>query len=90
MQIEVIHNPDQALIDRYGCKSWPIWEKEISQFPWSYDAKEVCLILEGEVTVTPDGAEPVLIQAGDLVTFPQGMSCEWKITQPIRKHYKFY
>lgn len=90
MQIEVIHNPDQATIESYGCESWPIWEKEVSQFPWSYDAKEVCLILEGAVTVTPDGGEPVLIQAGDLVTFPQGMSCEWNITQPIRKHYTFY
>lgn len=89
MQIEVITNPDQTTIEKHGCNNWPIWEKEISSFPWFYDSTEVCLILEGEVTVTPDGGDPVTIKAGDLVTFPEGMGCTWNITQPIRKHYKF-
>lgn len=31
----------------------------------------------GEVTVTPTGGTPVLIQAGDLVKFPKGMTCKW-------------
>ena len=26
-------------------ESWPIWEKEKSEFPWEYDIKETCLIL---------------------------------------------
>ena len=29
------------------------------------------------------------IEPGDLVRFPKGMSCTWKVTQPIRKHYNF-
>ena len=69
-------------------KQWPIWNKEASQFPWTYDGEETCYFLEGEVTVTPNGGEPVTMGQGDLVTFPNGMSCHWHITQPVRKHYR--
>lgn len=89
MNIEVISNPSEITLSELDVNNWPIWEKEISSFPWTYDAKEVCYILEGEVTVTPADGESVLIKAGDLVTFPQGMSCHWDITQDIRKHYQF-
>jgi uncharacterized cupin superfamily protein len=46
-------------------------------------------LLEGEVTVTPAGGEPVRFGKGDLVTFPAGMSCTWKVHKAVRKHYKF-
>lgn len=69
--------------------AWPIWEKEASSFPWTYDAEEVCFLLQGEVTVTPQGGEPVRFGKGDLVTFPAGMSCRWEIHRPVRKHYSF-
>ncbi len=87
--IELERNPARERLEEMGVFSWPIWEKEVSRFPWTYDADEVCYILEGEVTVTPDDGEPVTIRAGDLVRFPAGMSCTWDITQPIRKHYDF-
>jgi uncharacterized cupin superfamily protein len=69
--------------------SWPIWEKEVSEFPWEYDMEEVCYILEGQATITPEDEESVTIRPGDLVTFPHGMKCHWRITSPIRKHYDF-
>lgn len=90
MHIEIIENPCDITLQQYDVANWPIWEKEVSQFPWTYDAKEMCLILEGEVTVTPEGGDAVTIKAGDFVTFPAGMSCHWNITQPIRKHYQFF
>ena len=40
---------------------------------WTYNDKETCLLLEGDVTVTPDGGEPLRFGAGDLVVFPTGM-----------------
>jgi uncharacterized protein len=61
----------------------------VSEFPWHYDEQEVCYFLEGEVTVTPEGGNPVKIGKGDLVTFPAGMSCVWNVYKPVRKHYKF-
>ena len=84
-----IEKPTEDMLEQLGVKNWPIWEKEVSEFPWTYDAKETCLILEGQVFVTPEGGEAVEINAGDLVEFPAGMSCVWTITKDIRKHYKF-
>lgn len=89
MQIKLIKNPDTQELKRLGVENWPIWEKEVSSFPWTYAADETCYILEGRVTVTPEGGEPVEIEAGDLVTFPRGMRCRWDIHEPIRKHYTF-
>ena len=69
-------------------ESCPVWEKEVSEFPWHYDEQEQCLVIEGEVTVeTADGS--VTFGPGDFVTFPQGLDCTWKVTRAIRKHYKF-
>jgi len=36
---------------------------------------ETCLLLQGEVTVPPDGGEPVRFGAGDLVVFNAGLRC---------------
>ena len=89
MPIELQQNPDQTTLARLGVLDWPVWGKEISRFPWTYDARETCYFLQGRVLVTPDGGEPVSMGAGDLVTFPAGMSCTWDILEPVRKHYRF-
>jgi uncharacterized cupin superfamily protein len=46
-------------------------------------------LLAGDVIVTPEGGEPVRFGKGDLVTFLAGLSCTWKVLQPVRKHYRF-
>ena len=89
MKIKVERHPDSATLDTAGVRSWPIWTKEESRFPWTYDDAETCYFLQGEVIVTPDGGEGVRVGKGDLVTFPAGMSCTWDIKQAVRKHYKF-
>lgn len=69
--------------NRWGCPP--------SNFPWTYDAKETCYLLEGKVKVYPEGHnnEFVEIEAGDLVVFPKGMSCTWDVSVGVDKHYKF-
>ncbi|MGO9243225.1 MAG: cupin domain-containing protein [Verrucomicrobiia bacterium] len=42
-----------------------------------------------EVRWTPKGWKPVKVGKGDLVAFPAGMSCVWRVHKPVRKHYKF-
>ena len=84
-----IEKPTKEQLDSLKVFAWPIWEKEVSTFPWSYDEQETCYLLEGKVKVTPEGGEPVEFGAGDLVTFPQGMDCTWEIGKAVRKHYKF-
>jgi len=77
------------VLDEMGVFHWPIWEKEVSNFPWIYDASETCYLLEGRVTVTPAGGDEVTFGKGDLVTFPAGIACFWEIHEDVRKHYTF-
>jgi len=88
-KIKVERQPGPERLQELGVRDWPIWTKEASEFPWRYDEPETCYFLEGEVTVTcPDG-ESARVGQGDLVTFPQGLSCTWKISKEVRKHYRF-
>jgi uncharacterized cupin superfamily protein len=88
-QIKLERKPAKKRLEELGVFSWPIWTKEESEFPWTYDSQEICYFLEGDVVVTPDGGNPVTISKGDLVTFPVGMSCKWKIRKAVKKHYQF-
>ncbi len=88
-EIEIERNPDEERLNDLGVYDWPIWTKEVSEFPWSYDEPETCYFLEGDVEVTPEDGEPVTVGKGDLVTFPQGMDCTWNVREPVRKHYRF-
>lgn len=89
MEIKITRNLPEKELEKMGVFDWPVWEKEASKFPWHYDEKETCYILEGEVTVTPKDGEPVSFSKGDLVTFPEGMDCTWDIKKAVRKHYNF-
>ena len=88
-EIRIERAASASRIAEVGCTGWPIWTKEISVFPWTYDEAETCLFLEGDVIVTPAGGTPVRVGKGDLVTFPAGMSCTWDVKAPVRKHYRF-
>jgi len=87
--INVEHNVTPAKLDVLYVDGWPIWSKGVSEFDWHYEQQETCYVLEGTAVITPEDGEPVTITSGDLVVFPRGMKCVWKITKPIRKHYKF-
>lgn len=69
------------------CKK-PVWECGVSEFDWHYDSEETCLVIEGEVTVEYGGGS-VSFETGDYVVFPKGLSCVWKVTKPVKKHYVF-
>lgn len=84
-----VSKPSQAELEALGVRSWPIWTKEASSFPWVYDMSETCYLLEGSVTVTTGDGSSVSFGKGDLVVFPEGLSCTWQIHSPIRKHYSF-
>jgi len=82
-----IDRPHPARLEELGVFRWPIWTKEVCQFPWTYQNWETCYFLEGEVTISCDDGEEVTVGQGDLVTFPPGLLCTWKITKDVRKYY---
>ena len=66
---------------------WSVWECEPKSFDWNYAEWEIAYIYEGKVLIKTEGGE-VEITAGDMVTFPKGLSCRWEVLQKIRKVYK--
>ncbi len=84
-----VEKPAEGDLENMGVHGWPIWEKEVSTFPWEYDATEVCYLLDGKVTVTAEDGEQITFGKGDLVKFDKGLKCTWEIHEPVRKHYLF-
>jgi uncharacterized cupin superfamily protein len=89
-RITVEHHVAPVKLDAMGVDGWPLWRKEVASFEWTYQDNEICYILDGEAVVTPLDGAPVTIGRGDLVTFPAGLSCTWKITSAVTKHYRIY
>ncbi|MDO8481086.1 MAG: cupin domain-containing protein [Nanoarchaeota archaeon] len=75
--------------EKERAKTWPIWEKEESDFPWTYDEEELCYIIEGEVDVTNEEGKSFKFKKGDFVVFPKGMRCKWHVKKPVKKYYSF-
>lgn len=88
MKIKV-EKPEKSQLESSGVMSWPIWEKEISEFDWHYDSTEECYLLEGRVIVKTEDGDEVEFGKGDYVTFPRGLSCRWEVKEPVKKHYTF-
>ncbi|MCP4631050.1 MAG: cupin domain-containing protein [bacterium] len=85
--IKVERTPAEEHLKEMGVFDWPIWTKEASELPWSYEESETCYFLEGDVIVTPEDGDPVVMGKGDLVTFSKGLSCTWEIRKDVKKHY---
>lgn len=67
---------------------WSVWECEPSVFDWHYDEMEKAYVYEGRVKVRTAVGETE-IKAGDFVTFPAGLDCQWQVLETIRKVYTF-
>ncbi|MFA4984040.1 MAG: cupin domain-containing protein [Candidatus Omnitrophota bacterium] len=88
MKIKIEKLTDNEL-EKLGVFTWPVWTKEASRFPWTYDSTEECYLLEGEVSVETKDGEKVTFGKGDFVSFPKGLSCTWEVRKPVKKHYNF-
>lgn len=84
----LVKQPTKAELDALNIDKWSEWSCDISEFDWHYDQEEICYLFEGEVIVTTD-IETVEINGGDLVTFPKGLDCKWKVEKAVKKVYKF-
>lgn len=83
-----IETPTSNQLDEVS--NWPVWDKEPTEFDWTYAEKEKFYIIEGAAIITTSCGLEVAIKPGDLVTIEQGVSSKWKITATIKKNFKFY
>ncbi len=88
MEIKV-QKLSQEQLKKIGVFDWPVWEKDVSRFDWSYDCIEECYFLEGRVSIETGDGKSVSFGKGDFVVFPKGLSCTWNVKSPVRKHYNF-
>jgi len=87
------------IMESLGVNRWPTWGTEGSdkyktgiKSPLKYyDVNELSYIIKGKMEITPkETGIPVLVQAGDFVTFPDGFACHWFVIEPVVKHYYLY
>ena len=62
-----------------------VWECTPGSFNWNYCQDETAVIMSGEAFITTEDGSERHLRPGDLVFFPAGSSCTWRITAPIRK-----
>ncbi|SNY03932.1 cupin domain-containing protein [Paractinoplanes atraurantiacus] len=63
-----------------------IWEMSTGAVR-DVEVDEVFVVLEGEATITVEGAEPIAVKPGDLVKLTAGTATIWEVTSPLRKLY---
>ena len=89
MEKVIIRKLKEGELKDLSIEGWPVWEKEESEFPWFYrDFDEQCYIIEGEAYIRTTSGH-YKIEAGDFVHFKKGLSCDWKVTKPIKKYFNF-
>lgn len=83
----IVKKPTREELQELDIVNWNSWSCNPSTFDWVYPEEETAYILEGRCTISSDDGE-IEIQSGDLVTFPQGLSCQWTVHETIRKVYR--
>ena len=66
-----------------------IWECTPGEFKWLHP-NETATVLQGKATVTPEGGEPIVLEAGSVVFFPAGLKTRWQIEQTLRKTFHLH
>ena len=51
---------------------------------------ETITLIEGDVTITPEGGEPVNVRAGEIAYIPEGTRAKWEVHETVRKGFHSY
>ena len=63
------------------------WEATPGTWHATYKFYEFVHLIDGQITITPDGGTPVTLHPGDGFVVDAGFAGTWKIEQPVRKHF---
>ena len=64
-----------------------IWECTPGRWRRQIVQQEFCHFIKGRCTFTPDGGEPLVIEAGDALMLPANSTGTWDILETVRKTY---
>ena len=69
-----------------------VWEADPSDSGELYtpDYTELMCILEGSVTIEDEAGHAELVEAGDVVLVPKGMSYRWRQSEYVRKYWVIF
>lgn len=82
-----ISRPSQEEIENLRLTSWKYWDCLPTSFEWEYDEQETAFLLEGSAEIILENGETFMISEGDLVYFPQGLKCKWKVLTSLKKRF---
>ncbi len=63
------------------------WEATPGTYHASYSEYEFVHMIEGEISITPDGGEALHVGPGDAFVIEAGFKGVWKIEKAVRKHF---
>jgi uncharacterized cupin superfamily protein len=55
------------------------------KYPEGADYREVFYLVDGSVTCTPDGGEPIVFERGEVIYYPAGVAARWEYS-PRSQH----
>lgn len=63
------------------------WEATVGSWHASYKFYEFVHLIEGQITITPDGGSPVTLRPGDAFVVEPTFKGTWKVEAPVKKHF---
>jgi|SRR5579863_890916 uncharacterized cupin superfamily protein len=62
-----------------------VWECTPGRFRWHYGQDEAMFVVSGEAFLRLENGDERRFGAGDVGFFPAGMTCDWRVSEQIRK-----
>lgn len=94
-----VQHGDYALLTELDVANWPTWTtaendrwvphvtRKDKEMPYG----ELSYMTSGKLEIIPkDTGVPVIVNAGDFVTFPEGFVSDWTVLEELTWHYYLY
>jgi len=62
-----------------------VWDCTAGRFNWHYSKDETLVVISGEAFITNEKGDERRLGPGDIVFFPAGTSCTWRVADYIKK-----
>lgn len=63
-----------------------VWHCTPGIFTLTHPGETICVV-EGRVTITPEGGESITLTPGDVAFIPEGTIARWEVHETIRKAF---